>query len=267
MTQLSGWKVLSPGRGGGDLVLAVDFATTGRSDSSFSDLAPRLDPALAVWETRQPADTAPLTAEDYLALWDGGAAADGRRVRAVLGYCAGGVFAGELAARVAARQGGEAPHLVLFEPEVPEPDGLYRDFAAMMNQFASVLTAEEVGAAQREAEAARTADVDFGAYGDVLVRIFTERAGAAFAREELDTEMLDEFAAVFRSYVSYLDAARRIDPAAAWSTGTAVSSRTPSQGAALAGRGVGIDVDHADMLRDARVAEAVNRILGSFVTS
>ncbi|MEY9488915.1 hypothetical protein RKD26_004709 [Streptomyces calvus] len=265
MTQLSGWKVLGPGRAGGELVLAVDFATTGRSDSAFTDLAPRLDRALAVWETRQPAGDG-LPAEDYLALWDGEAAADGRRVRAVLGYCAGSVFAGELAARVAARQ-DEAPHLVLFEPEVPEPAGLYRDFAAMMNQFASVLTAEEVSAAQQEADAARTGDVDFGAYGDVLVRIFMERAGAAFAREELDTELLDEFVAVFRSYVSYLDAARRIDPAAAWRTATAVGSRTPSQGAALAGRNIGIDVDHCDMLRDERVAEAVNRILGSYVAS
>ncbi|MEV7791271.1 hypothetical protein AB0O68_04745 [Streptomyces sp. NPDC087512] len=266
MTQLSGWKVLNPGRDGGDLVLAVDFATTGRSDSSFSDLAPRLDPALALWETRQPSGTAPLSAEDHLALWDGQAAACGRRVRAVLGYCAGSVFAGELAARVAARQ-GDAPHLVLFEPEVPAPAGLYRDFATMMNQFASVLTAQEVIAAQQEANAALTADVDFGAYGDVLVRIFMERAGAAFAREELDTELLDEFVAVFRSYVSYLDAARRIDPAAAWRTGTAVNSRTPSEGASLAGRNVDIDVDHADMLRDGRVAEAVNRILGSYVAS
>ncbi|MFE0447509.1 MULTISPECIES: hypothetical protein [Streptomyces] len=266
MTQLSGWKVLAPGRDGGDLVLAVDFATTGRSDSAFSDLAPRLDPALAVWETRQPAGAGPLPAEEYLALWDGGAAADGRRVRAVLGYCAGSVFAGELAARVAARQ-DEAPQLVLFEPEVPAPAGLYRDFAAMMNQFASVLTADEVGAAQREAESARTDDVDFGAYGDVLVRIFMERAGAAFAREELDTELLDEFVAVFRSYVSYLGAARGLDPSATWRTGTAVSSRTPSEGAALAGRTVDIDVDHADMLRDARVAEAVGRIIGSYAAT
>ncbi|MFF8035953.1 MULTISPECIES: hypothetical protein [unclassified Streptomyces] len=265
MTQLSGWKVLSPGRGG-DLVLAVDFATTGRSDSAFSDLAPRLDPAFAVWETRQPPGTAALPAEDYLALWDGAAAADGRPVRAVLGYCAGSVFAGELAARVAARQ-GEAPHLVLFEPEVPDTAGLYRDFAAMMGQFASVLTAGEVTAAQQEADAARAGAADFGAYGDVLVRIFVERAGAAFTREELDTELLDEFVAVFRSYVSYLDAARRIDPAAAWRTGTAVSSRTPSRAAALAGRTVDVDVAHGDMLRDGRVAEAVNGIIGSHVAS
>ncbi|GGW43370.1 hypothetical protein [Streptomyces griseoloalbus] len=263
MTQLSGWKVLNPGRGGGGLVLAVDFATTGRSDSAFSDLAPRLDPALALWETRQPAGTARPTAEDYLALWDGEAAADGRTVRAVLGYCAGSVFAGELAARIAARQ-GEAPHLVLFEPEVPAPAGLYRDFAAMMNQFASVLTADEVSAAQQEADAARRDAVDFGDYGGILERIFMERAGAAFTREELDTELLDEFVAVFRSYVSYLDAARRVDPAAAWRTGTAVSSRTPSAGAALAGRTVDVDVDHADMLRDGRVAEVVNGIIGTY---
>jgi hypothetical protein len=266
MTQLSGWKILNPGGQGGDLVLAVDFATTGRSDSGFSDLAPRLDPALAVWETRQPAGATGLPAEDYLALWDGEAASSGRTVRAVLGYCAGSVFAGELAARIAARQ-GEAPSLVLFEPEVPAPAGLYRDFAAMMNQFASVLSPDEVTAAQQEADAARLDAVDFGGYGDVLVRIFMERAGAAFAREELDTELLDEFVAVFRSYVSYLNAARQIDPAVTWRAGTAVSSRTPSEGAALAGRNVDVDVDHAEMLRDGRVAEVVNEIIGAYVTS
>lgn len=62
------------------------------------------------------------------------------------------------------------------------------------------------------------------------MRIFREQAGAAFAREELDTDLLEEFAAVFRSFVSYLDAARGIDPTAAWRTATAVNSRQPTEG-------------------------------------
>ncbi|CAL9338094.1 hypothetical protein [Streptomyces atacamensis] len=265
MTKPSGWKVLNAGREAG-LVLAVDFATTGRSDSSFSDLVPLLSPEFTVWETRQPHTAAGMSAEDYLALWADEVAGSGRTVRAVLGYCAGSVFAGELAARIAARQ-AEAPRFVMFDPEVPSPAGLYRDFAAMMNQFASVLSPEEVAAAQREGVAAQAGAPDFAAYGDELVRIFMERAGAAFAREELDTELLDEFVAVFRSFVSYLNAARQIDPTAAWRTATAVSSREPTEGAALAERSVEVPVDHADILRSKRVAEAVNEIIGVYASS
>ncbi|URN11053.1 hypothetical protein LUW77_00895 [Streptomyces radiopugnans] len=94
-----------------------------------------------------------------------------------------------------------------------------------------------------------------------------ERAGEAFAREELDTELLDEFVAVFRSFVSYLNAARQIDPTAAWRTATAVSSREPTEGAALAERSVEVPVDHADILRSKRVAEAVNEIIGVYASS
>ncbi|MGY3680982.1 hypothetical protein [Streptomyces sp. TE33382] len=259
MTRPSSWKVLNAGQGG-DLVLAVDFATTGRSDSSFSDLAPLLDPRLTVWETRQPDTGSAMSARDYIALWAREAEDSGRTVRAVLGYCAGSVFAGELAAEIAGRQ-AEPPRLVVFDPEVPTPDGLDRDFAAMMGQFASVLSADEVSAARRAATAARTSTPDFAAFGDELVRIFREQAGAAFAREELDTDLLEEFAAVFRSFVSYLDAARQIDPAAAWRTATAVGSRQPSEGALLAARSVDIPVDHVDILRSRLTADAVGEIL------
>ncbi|GAB3129241.1 hypothetical protein GCM10027160_55090 [Streptomyces calidiresistens] len=262
MTQPNGWKVLAPGREA-ELVLAVDFATTGRPDSSFSDLAPHLAPEFTVWETRQPTAVTGMPARDHLTLWVEEVAAAGRPVRAVLGYCAGGLFAGELAARISALQAG-APRLVVFDPEVPSPSSLHRDFAAMMEQFASVLSPEEVAAAQREGAEARAGAADFAAYGEELGRIFGERAGAAFAREELDTELLDEFVAVFRSFVSYLNAARRIDPAAAWRTAIAVSSREPTEWVASAERSVTVPVDHADILRSRRVAEAVNEIIGAY---
>ncbi|MEV5676426.1 hypothetical protein [Streptomyces sp. NPDC052179] len=265
MSRLTGWKVLNEGRGT-DLVLAVDFATTGRSDSSFTDLVPRLDPHLAVWETRQPDTGDGMSARDYIDLWVREAEDSGRTVRAVLGYCAGSVFAGEIAARVAGWQ-ARPPRFVMFDPEVPSPAGLDRDFAAMMNQFASVLSADEVSAARQAAQTARAGAPDFAAFGAELVRIFREQAGAAFAREELDTELLEEFAAVFRSFVSYLDAARQIEPAAAWRTATAVSSRQPTEGALLAARTVEVPVDHVDILRSARTAEVVGEIVGSYASS
>lgn len=83
MTKLNGWKVLNEGQGG-EVVLGVDFATTGRSDSSFSDLAPNLGHGLALWETRQPDGASAGSAEDFLGLWADGIAASGRTVRAVL---------------------------------------------------------------------------------------------------------------------------------------------------------------------------------------
>ncbi|MGW4234413.1 hypothetical protein ACWEF9_34960 [Streptomyces sp. NPDC004980] len=265
MTRLNSWKVLRAGEGSG-LVLAVDFATTGRPDSSFSDLVPHLDPRLTVWETRQPDTGDGMSAADYIERWDRQVEDSGHTVRGVLGYCAGSVFAGELTARVAARQ-GQAPPFVMFDPEVPTPAALDRDFAAMMGQFASVLSADEVTAARQAAAAARVTAPDFAAFGDELVRIFREQAGAAFAREELDTDLLEEFAAVFRSFVSYLDAARGIDPTAAWRTATAVNSRQPTEGSLLAARTVGIPVDHADILRSPLTADAVTGILSAHAPS
>ncbi|MFC5072989.1 hypothetical protein [Kitasatospora cinereorecta] len=265
MTRLNCWKVLKAGQGS-DLVLAVDFATTGRPDSSFSDLVPHLDPRLTVWETRQPDTGDGMSAQDYIERWAREVEAGGRTVRAVLGYCAGSVFAGELAARLAGRQAEPVP-FVMFDPEVPTPAALDRDFAAMIGQFASVLSADEVTAARQAAAAALLTAPDFAALGDEFVRIFREQAGTAFAREELDTDLLEEFAAVFRSFVSYLDAARGIDPTAAWRTATAVNSRQPTEGALLAARAVGIPVDHADILRSSLTAEAVTGILSAHAPS
>ncbi|MFD0043132.1 hypothetical protein ACOMD4_07910 [Streptomyces anulatus] len=261
MTRLDGWKVLNAGRGS-DLVLAVDFATTGRSDSSFSDLAPLLGPELTVWETRQPDTGTGMSAAQYIELWAGEAEASGRPVRAVLGYCAGAVFAGELATRLAHRQ-QQRPALVVFDPEIPNPAGLDRDFAAMMDQFASVLSADEVAAARQAATAARADAPDFAAFGDALVATFREQAGAAFRREGLDADLMEEFAAVFRSFVSYLDAARQIDPTAAWRTAVAVNSRQRTEGALLAARSVDLPVDHVDLLRSRPTADAVGEAVGS----
>ncbi|MGW1193061.1 hypothetical protein [Streptomyces sp. NPDC002559] len=261
MTKLTGWKVLRAGRGSG-LVLTVDFATTGRSDSSFSDLAPRLDPRLTVWETRQPDTADGMSAQDYIELWTREIKDSGLTVLAVLGYCAGSVFAGELAARIGDWQ-EQPPRFVMFDPEVPTPDGLDRDFTAMMDQFAAVLSPEEATAAREASRQARTDAPDFAAFGDELVRIFREQAGAAFVREELDTELLEEFAAVFRSFVSYLDAARQIDPTAAWGTAVAVNSDNPTEGALLAPESVGIPVAHVDILRSPLTAEAIDRIVAA----
>lgn len=265
MSRLSGWKVLAEGPGP-ELVLAVDFATTGRSDSSFSDLVPRLGGRYTVWETRQPDTGEGMSAEDYLAWWTREVEESGRTVRAVLGYCAGSVFAGELASRVAAGQ-AEPPRFLMVDPEVPTPDALHRDFDAMLGQFASVLSAGELAAARQAAATALATAPGFAALGSELVRIFREQAGTAFAREELDMDLLEEFAAVFRSFVSYLDAARGIDPAAAWSAATAVNSLQPTEGALLAARSVAVPVDHVDILRSDLTAGAVEEILSLHAAS
>ncbi|MEU5658031.1 hypothetical protein ABZ802_20815 [Streptomyces sp. NPDC047737] len=265
MTRLSGWKVLDAGQGS-ELVLAVDFATTGRSDSSFSDLVPRLGPQFTVWETRQPDTGGGMSAGDYVDWWAREVEAGGRAVRAVLGYCAGSVFAGELVSRLAAGQ-AEPPRFLVFDPEVPTLDALHRDFDAMLGQFASVLTAGEVAAARQAAATALATAPGFAALGKELVRIFREQAGAAFVREELDMDLLEEFAAVFESFVSYLDAARSIDPAGAWRTATAVNSLQPTEGALLAARAVEIPVDHVDILRSDLTAGAVQEILSLHAAS
>ena len=67
--------------------------------------------------------------------------------------------------------------------------------------------------------------------------------------------------------MSYLDAARSIDPAGAWRTATAVNSLQPTEGALLAARAVEIPVDHVDILRSDLTAGAVQEILSLHAAS
>ena len=256
------WKVLTPGSRS-DLVLAVDFASTGRKTSSFTELAPRLDPAIPLWETVQPpSGPSARTGADYVAWWLEDILRSQRRVDAVLGYCAGGVYAAALAERIRDAQGA-APKLVLFDPEPPNAPTLLSDFDTIIQHMARILTPENVANTQEVARRAQARQTDFAVFGAELVEIFRRAVTDAFSLAGIDDDLADELIETFADYVAYLAAGRQIDPVPGWSTATAIGSTHPTSGVGHAARLIRFDIPHDDILRNDDVARAVTGLLAA----
>lgn len=256
------WKVLTPGSRS-DLVLAVDFASTGRKASSFHELAPKLDPALPFWETIQPPPgSSARTGADYVAWWLEEVQRSERRVDAILGYCAGSVFASALVERIRDAQ-GTAPKLIIFDPEPPNAPALLRDFGNVVQHMSTILSPDEVAGALESARLAHARQPDFDALGAELVEIFRRAAEAAFSRAGLDDELASELIDTFAAYVVYLTAGRQIDPVPGWSKATAIGSSHQSSGVRHAARVIRFDIHHDDLLRDDGVARAVTGLLAA----
>ncbi|MGW2640806.1 hypothetical protein [Streptomyces sp. NPDC001348] len=253
------WKTLSSGEND-HLLLAVDFAAGSRGPAQFADLAPLLDPPRTLWATRPPGpdDQVPPTGNAYLDWWLGEVRASGTAVEAVLGYCAGGVFAAALADRIADWQ--QAPRLILLDPELPATSGLYADFHTAGDSLGALLTPAELEAfhARGEALEARYGDDQLPVAGRELADTFTAAVAAAADRLDLDEDIRDELSGAFVSLVSYLTAATTLSPLPAWSTATAVTTTTPEH---PVGHDHRVPVAHDDLLRSPETARALRRLL------
>lgn len=253
------WNVL--GRGPGqDLVLAVDFSSTGRPMAGFRDLVPLLDPPLTVWETAAPAGGA-VPPAGYVDWWLVEVERSGRPVRAVVGYCAGAVLAAQIAAQIAARH--DAPRLVLFDPELPNTAGLHRDFHAAGDSMAAMMAPGELDRYHAAAERVRAefGDDDVLSVGSALDEVFTATMTGIAERIGLDNEVRDELAGVFGTLVQYLAAAQLFDPHAMWARSTAI--RSTGAAAVEVGGDVVLDVSHDDLLRHTGAARALSDLLGT----
>ncbi|MFI0742240.1 hypothetical protein ACH4PU_29840 [Streptomyces sp. NPDC021100] len=263
MTTTDAWRTLKNGTDG--VVLAVDYPFTGRPEAGFSDLAPLLDTEYALWESVPPGDGAGGAARDYLDHWYTAAAADGRPVRAVMGFCAGSVYAAALAERLAAER-GEAPRIVLFDPEFPDAITVYWQFHKVIDGLAVVLRPDEVTAAQQAGRRVSEKTDDLRLLRERLLEVFREAAATAFDRAGLDAVRREEFTATVTAFMSYLVAAAGIDARDGWPAATAISSATPTNGlnllpeerrAGRVAREIRFDLAHADLLRTAEVGKTV----------
>ncbi|MGW0776306.1 hypothetical protein ACWD01_22240 [Streptomyces sp. NPDC002835] len=272
MTDQQTWRVLG-NADAHELVLAVDFDATGRAEGRFTDLASGLGDLLpySIWETiPQEAGTGADDA-DPVERWLEEVAADGRPVRAVFGFCVGGVYAGVIAQRLAARQ-EQAPALVLFDPEQSGPLTLYSQFYKVLDSMSALLSAEETAQAADEARRAHEQHTTMAALGAELLDVYRRTAKPAFDRLELDAKRMEEITAVFASFVGYLIAAADIDPLPAWREAVAVTSSSPTSGLngsraagqdIAVGRELRVDVRHVDLLRDPGVTRTVTELLGA----
>lgn len=253
------WKTLKRGESE-SLLLAVDFAAGSRGPAQFADLAPLLDQPRTLWTSRPPGpdDQVPPTGNAYLDWWLGEVRAFGAPVEAVLGYCAGGVFAAALAERIADWQ--PAPRLILLDPELPANSGLYDDFHTAGDSLGALLTPAELDAfhARGEALRARYGDDRLPVVGRELADTFTAAVAAAAERLDLDEDIRDELSGAFVSLVSYLTAATTLSPLPAWSAATALTTTTPDHPVADEHR---IDVPHDDLLRSPATARALEHLL------
>ncbi|MGI8311948.1 hypothetical protein [Saccharopolyspora hattusasensis] len=268
MTTTPVWREIGADPGG-PIVLAVDYAATGRPEAAFGDLADGLGAGAAMWETVQPplGAEADFDAADYVDRWV--SAVPDRPVRAVLGFCAGGAFAGELAARLTERT-GRAPALLLFDPESPTTLTLYYQYRKVVESLSGMLGAERAAAAVADGDRALAGVDGVEQLGTELVRIFTGAAEVACAAAGLDEEYAEELTGTYRSFVRYLIAAAQIDRDKRWAGAVVFSSATPTSGlnpldpadrAALVDRELRFDVEHADLLRAPDVAAAVGEVL------
>ncbi|MCZ4123209.1 hypothetical protein [Streptomyces sp. H39-S7] len=269
------WEI--GGKGPGDLVLAVDFTATGRPDARFADIVGLTATSHPVWETMPQAiatDIGP-SGEEYLDRWFEDVRASGRPVGAVLGFCAGAVYAAALAGRIAQWQ-ERAPQLVLFDPEPANAFGLLWQFHNSVELFAGIIGAEPVAEAQETARRTLEADPEnLGHIGPVLVGLFRQISEAAFDEIELEPESRTEFTESFTSFVAYVVAAGQLNSSAAtaWTDAVAFSSGSPLSGlnrlrstdpdgaAGAVARELRFDCDHTDLLRDEGAATALAELL------
>ncbi|GAA2604026.1 hypothetical protein [Streptomyces axinellae] len=245
-----------------EIILAVDFDVTGRLEANFRDLVGLLPEPVAVWQTVPPAESyrRMLATQDYLTFWREYPGKGRKPVSTVLGYCVGSVFASELADEIEKAQGSR-PRLLLFDPEMPNTLSLYRDFGKV-TEMMSVLSAEEKQQLLERAEEVRAEHgEEFDAVSGRLIELYEEAGGAAFERLGLDEDLGAELLGLFRAYVSYLAAARKLDPSRGWREATAITSVGSSTGARQAVEELRFETSHDELLRSPQAAAAAAAVL------
>ncbi|MDI5962391.1 hypothetical protein [Streptantibioticus silvisoli] len=261
MSTPQSWQILSGEEGESDLVLAVDFFAPGRPEASFVDLASHLSPSQPVWLASQPAGLPyPLGPDDYVEWWMRDIRESGRTVKAVSGFCAGSVFAGELYRRICDEQETK-PRLIVFDPEAMHPFGIYMQYHKQVDRYAGLLSPERIAAAQRDGQALLQKQSQPVALGQELMALHRKVALEVFRESGIDEEYGDEVLELFGSLITYMVAAAQVDTAKSWAEATVLTSSTPGSGAEQAETVLAFDVDRYELLRDRGAAAAVSELL------
>ncbi|WP_330253414.1 hypothetical protein OG874_02040 [Nocardia sp. NBC_00565] len=240
------------------LVVAVDFDLTTRGEAGFRDLAALLPDSVTVWLTAQPpasvADTA--SGEAYTAWWWDRLAAAGAEIDAVLGYCAGGVFASALADEVA-RQEGRRPATVLFNPGRPTKDSVFRDIRTTLTALSSLSGAERDDLIGEASALLGEWPRDVPGILDRLLALYRDAAHAAFERVGIAPDVGAELIDVFASYTAYLRAASTMAARPQWSSATALISVEDDGEPDFTVHRVPTTIGRRDLLRTPEVARLV----------
>ncbi len=255
------WRRISEGNPH-KAVLAVDFDSTARPEAGFRRFAALLKPDREIWQTTQPdaADTELLSAETYLQGWRELPEGVRGHVDTVMGYCVGGVFASALADEIAGEQGAR-PALLLFDPEPVDQMSLYRDLKKTVDTMSLLSEEEREGYIAEARGLCETERDDFGSLARQVIKLYETAAGVVFDQLEFDEETSEDLLGLFRSYISYLFAARQLNPEKGWATAGALTSAQSSPGAPHALWERSFPLGTEEMLSSPDVAEATHRFL------
>jgi hypothetical protein len=264
-----GWQTLVDGTSG--VVLAVDFDGTGRPESRFADLVANLTGGeYSVWQTAQPNLTvAERGAGAFRAHWIQRLLDERPEILAIFGYCAGSVYAADLADGLAAALGVRVP-LVLFDPETVDADALLVEFKQAIGFLAGTIPQPEIDAFIETAIRVRARHAELGPLCDELLALVREVGAPALDRAGLPEALREELIELLSSFMRYLAAASAdVDPWDQWSTAVVFTSTSPLSGLNAmraahpveVGHEIPVDVDNMRLLADPAVARAVDEIL------
>jgi hypothetical protein len=269
----STWNVLTDDDPA-SVVLAVDFDATSRAEARFTDFVGHLGAGLTVWETiPQAVATRPdLPADAYIKSWVDEIKASGRTVRAVLGFCAGSVYAAAIAEEIE-KWRGAFPLTVLFDPERASAASMYWQFHKAVDQMTPTVGAARTGAAQDAGQRAQEDSHDLADLARRLLVLYHSVATKAFDKLGIDSARRAELTETAGAFLSYLATAEQIEPMPAWRRSTVITSATPTSGLnalraldpgqfdEVAAEELRFDVAHVDLLRTPDIAQAVARMI------
>jgi hypothetical protein len=261
LTELTDWQLLCDR--GADLVLCMDFAG-GRAAAGFAELASAVPVDSCFLHIRPPdPGVEPDLLDTRIEHWVRQVLGTGRPVSAVLGFCGGASLATCVADAISAA-GCPPPRVVLFDAVV------MTGATALHDQFTSAIaaSAEHLTETERD-DAHRYAEALLDKYPNDLPGIATALAArydalmAGVARRlSLSEIFLQELTSGFTSYLTYLLLASQGRLETHTGTPLFVSSVDHELEQTVApATTVSLDVDRAELLRDAETNKLVADVL------
>jgi hypothetical protein len=176
------WNQISSGSSP-SIFLAFDFHLSSRREAGFRDLVKLFPEPLNVFQTAQPSGSLSVgsSPEGYLDWWCEGIRGQEPRVGAVLGYCAGSLFAAGMADRIDART-GVRPAVIFLNPEKPSVATVSRDFNGLIATMSSLTPFEKEAALHDAGLASKAAADEFDTVASELMRLHERYCSIVFER-------------------------------------------------------------------------------------
>jgi hypothetical protein len=254
----------------GHLIVATDFAATGRTTATFRELVGMLRTESNFWEVAPVpyGHESGVTGKDQIDRWATDVRQSDLQVHAVIGFCAGSVYAGELAERIAVWQ--ERPRLILLDPARAEIPMLVEHVERWLDRLAKTFSPAHLADARRDVRNANAPDGEPLELAARLVKLYEKLITPALIRAGQSVQASLELTSLITGYLYWLAGAIQLAPRAKWSHATALSSETlgfglhlipPPERANLVAKAIYFDVSHTELLRNAEVAHVVDDLL------